>query len=78
MAGLWERSFEPDGTEVLSCTIIMQPANRLMSEVHNEKKRMPSVLAKGHHDAWRSGSLADAQAALRPFPEQGAKPFVPR
>jgi putative SOS response-associated peptidase YedK len=69
MAGLWERSFKADGTEVLSCTIIMQPANRLLSEVHNEKKRMPSVLAREDHDAWLSGSSADAQAVLRPYPD---------
>jgi putative SOS response-associated peptidase YedK len=37
MAGLWERSFKADRTEVLSCTIIMLPDNRLLSEVHNEK-----------------------------------------
>jgi putative SOS response-associated peptidase YedK len=69
MAGLWERSFKADGTEVLSCTIIMQPANRLMAEVHNEKKRMPSVLAREDHDAWLSGSPAEAQAVLRQYPD---------
>jgi putative SOS response-associated peptidase YedK len=36
--------------------IIMQPTNKLMSEVHNEKKRMPSVLVREDHDAWLAGA----------------------
>jgi putative SOS response-associated peptidase YedK len=69
MAGLWERSFKSDGTEALSCTIVMLPANSLMAEVHNEKKRMPAILSREDHDAWLSGSPTDAQAALQPYPD---------
>jgi putative SOS response-associated peptidase YedK len=54
---------------VLSCTIIMRPANGLLSEVHNEKRRMPAVLAREDHDAWLSGSATEAQTALRPYPD---------
>jgi putative SOS response-associated peptidase YedK len=68
-AGLWERSFKADGAAIFSCTIVMLPANRLMAEVHNEKKRMPAVLAREHHDLWLKGSPADAVAALTPYPD---------
>jgi putative SOS response-associated peptidase YedK len=69
LAGLWERSFRADGAALLSCTIVMLPANRLMSDVHNEKKRMPAVLAREHHDLWLKGSPAEAVTALTPYPD---------
>ncbi|MDB6043599.1 MAG: hypothetical protein JWM63_2150 [Gammaproteobacteria bacterium] len=69
MAGLWERSIKPDGTEVLSCTIVTLPANQIMASVHNEKKRMPAVLAREDHDAWLKGSPQDAHSVLRQYPD---------
>jgi putative SOS response-associated peptidase YedK len=69
VAGLWDRSRRPDGSHVLSCTLITVPANRLLAEVHNGKPRMPAVLAQSDHDSWLNGSQQDARAALRPYPE---------
>jgi putative SOS response-associated peptidase YedK len=40
-AGLWERWFSPDGSEVLSCTILTTEPNTLVSNIHN---RMPVIL----------------------------------
>jgi putative SOS response-associated peptidase YedK len=68
VAGLWDRSIKPDGTEVLSCTLITTPPNDLMAQIHNEKLRMPAVLREEDHEAWLRGSPADAQAVLVPYP----------
>ncbi len=70
VAGLWDRSRRADGTDVYSCTLITVPANRLLAEVHNEKPRMPAVLAAEDEAAWLHGSAAAAYAALRPYPEE--------
>ena len=43
-AGLWEVSHAEDGERIESCTIVTAPANALMAEIHNTRKRMPVVL----------------------------------
>jgi len=68
LAGLWDRSVSADGTETLSCALITLPANALMSEIHNSKKRMPAILAVEDRDAWLSGSTEEAGAVLRQYP----------
>jgi putative SOS response-associated peptidase YedK len=68
VAGLWDRSRRPDGSHVLSCTLITVPANRLLAEVHNGKPRMPAILAQSDHDSWLNGAPQHARAALRPYP----------
>jgi putative SOS response-associated peptidase YedK len=68
IAGLWDRSVKPDGTEVLSCTLITTPANELMAQIHNEKLRMPAVLREEDHEAWLHGSPGEAKAVLVPYP----------
>lgn len=70
VAGLWDRSRRSDGSHVFSCTLVTLPANRLLAEVHNEKQRMPAVLAQQDHDAWLGGSAAEARAVLRPYPDE--------
>jgi putative SOS response-associated peptidase YedK len=70
VAGLWERSRRADGSYLLSCTLITVPANRLLAVVHNEKQRMPAILADGEHDSWLSGSQQAARAVLRPYPDE--------
>jgi putative SOS response-associated peptidase YedK len=46
------------------------PANRLLAEIHNEKQRMPALLAEQDHDTWLSGAREQAKAALRPYPDE--------
>src|SRR5277367_671034 len=40
-AGLWDKWASPDGSELLSCTIITTEANRTLQPIHN---RMPVIL----------------------------------
>ncbi len=69
-AGLWDRSFKPDGTVVESCVHITMPANDLMKSVHNTGKnphRMPAILRKEDQDAWLNGAVEDARAVLKQY-----------
>jgi len=70
LAGLWDRSVAPDGTETLSCTIVTLPANPLLERIHNTKRRMPAILAREARAAWLGGDAATAEQALRPYPEE--------
>jgi putative SOS response-associated peptidase YedK len=70
VAGLWDRSRRGDGSHVWSCTLITLPANRLLAQVHNEKQRMPAVLAQADHAAWLTGGAPEALATLKPYPDE--------
>jgi len=62
-AGLWEYSHNDDGERVESCTIVTAPANALMAEIHNTRKRMPVVLEGWfEQDAWLAGTKDEALA----------------
>lgn len=69
-AGLWDRSESVDGKAIESCTIITMDPNPLMAEIHNTKGRMPAILAAEQHDAWLSGPVDQARAALQPYPAE--------
>jgi putative SOS response-associated peptidase YedK len=68
-AGLWDRSKTAEGQVIESFTIITMPANRLMTDIHNVKHRMPAILAVEDQDAWLSGKPDEAKAALRQYPD---------
>lgn len=70
MAGLWDSSTTAEGVETLSCTIITMPANELMAEIHNDKHRMPAILAQEDVDTWLSGSAEAARAVLKQYPSE--------
>jgi putative SOS response-associated peptidase YedK len=69
VAGLWERSRRADGSYLTSCTLITVPANQLLTAVHNQKPRMPAILAESCYDSWLSDPPARARELLRPYPE---------
>lgn len=69
-AGLWEMWESPDGSTILSGTIITTEPNELMSEIHN---RMPVILPPQAYNAWLDpGEPAPNQLAnlLKPYPAQ--------
>jgi putative SOS response-associated peptidase YedK len=68
LAGLWETWNGPDGSQILSCTIITTEPNALMQEIHN---RMPVILPEAAYNTWLSGEDGDMQklaALLQPYP----------
>jgi putative SOS response-associated peptidase YedK len=67
-AGLWERWQSPEGSEVLSTTIITTEPNELMASIHN---RMPVILPRTAYARWLETTPrfpADLQDMLVPYP----------
>ncbi|MCJ7700742.1 MAG: SOS response-associated peptidase, partial [Anaerolineales bacterium] len=48
-AGLWENWHSPDGSQILSTTIITTQPNDLVKPIHN---RMPVILPEDSYQAW--------------------------
>ena len=49
-------------------TIVTAPANALMAEIHNTRKRMPVVLeGRFEQDAWLTGTKEEALAVAEPL-----------
>jgi putative SOS response-associated peptidase YedK len=70
-AGLWDRSFNPDGTAIESSAHIAMPANDLMRRIHNAGSnpfRMPAILRKEDHEVWLHGTEEEAKRVLNPYP----------
>ena len=66
-AGLWENWHSPDGSQILSTTIITTQPNELLKPIHN---RMPVILPEEAYDAWLTPGEADPQTLtplLGPF-----------
>jgi putative SOS response-associated peptidase YedK len=67
-AGLYDRWKAPEGTDLLTFTIVTTVPNALVSKLHN---RMPAMLRREDEDAWlRSGELQvpEMMRILRPYP----------
>jgi putative SOS response-associated peptidase YedK len=67
-AGLWELWSSPDGSKILSCSIITTQPNSLMQDIHN---RMPVILPEEAFKAWlEPGEVKTEalQALLAPYP----------
>ena len=68
LAGLWE-SWDRDGEEVRSCTIITTDANELVGEIHD---RMPVILHSEDYGLWLDPDFDEKDpltALLKPYPE---------
>ena len=71
-AALWDRSMKTDGTAVESVVHITMPANDLMRHVHNtgsNPNRMPAILKREDREAWLTGTIDEARAALAQYPQ---------
>lgn len=71
LAGLWEEWRSPDGSLMLSCTIITTEANAFMAAIHT---RMPIILAPVAREHWldpEQQELESLLALLQPLPEDG-------
>ena len=73
VAGLWERSRRADGSYLTSCTLITVPANQLLTAVHNQKPRMPAILAESCHDSWLSDAPLRARELLQPYADESMR-----
>jgi len=56
-AGIYSSWKDPKSEKLIhSYAIVTTQANELMSEIHNNKKRMPIMLKKADHENWLSGT----------------------
>lgn len=54
--GIWSEWVNQETGEIMnSYSIVTTPANELMSEIHNSKKRMPIILTESNENEWLSG-----------------------
>ncbi len=70
IAGLWNSWTNVETGELIDTfTIITQPANELMSQIHNTKKRMPAIVDKDLVKSWLDAKLPTLEydAILRPL-----------
>lgn len=66
-AGLWEEWNSPDGSQILSATIITTKPNELVAPIHN---RMPVILPSSTYEQWLAPGEADTHKLsmlLKPF-----------
>ena len=67
MAGLWDRSPLPDGDQLESFTIVTTGPNQLLTDIGHH--RSPVMIDRDHWDTWLNGGKADAEALIRPPPD---------
>ena len=70
-AGLWERWKNPEGEDVLSCTIIVSGASAWMVPYHD---RMPVLLGEADFATWLSGEAGPE--ILRPAAESALREWT--
>ncbi len=66
MAGLWDRAKTPEGSDLLTFTILTTVANAVVSSVHD---RMPVILPREAESAWLDPTESDSalRALLVPY-----------
>lgn len=70
--GIYNDWTDPETGEVIkTCSIVTTPANTLMAEIHNNKKRMPFILAPEQWDIWLDPATPQqaVQDIMKPYPE---------
>lgn len=73
MAGLWAKWKSPKGEQVLSCTVLTCPSNKVIGELHD---RMPVILDEADWPKWLREEPATEEellALLKPCPDEALK-----
>lgn len=60
-AGLWDQWITADGEVVRTCSIITEPANSFMTQIHN---RMPAIIPAANEAKWLNPAEADLPRLL--------------
>ncbi len=71
LGGVYSKWLNHDtGEVIITFTIITTPANELMSRIHNDKKRMPLIIAPGDRNRWL-GKLSKEEITemMHPLPD---------
>jgi len=76
LAGLWENWNAPDGSNILSCTIITTTPNALLEPIHN---RMPVILPREAYARWlepNEVNPAQLQELIQPYPAEAMTAYA--
>ena len=76
MGGIYSEWTDKESGEIFNTfSIITTPANRLMEQIHNTKKRMPFILPKTHEKEWLNLHLTQNQTTqlLKPIEDDFLK-----
>jgi putative SOS response-associated peptidase YedK len=74
-AGLWE-TWDKDGEEIRSCSIITTDANDLMNEIHH---RMPVILHPENYGVWLDSGFEEKETLmdiLKPYPSDQMEAYA--
>ena len=74
LGGIWEEWTDKESGEIKkTCSIITTPANQLMEQIHNTKKRMPLIMDITEAKRWISPELKkqDIEDLMKPFHAKG-------
>ncbi len=74
-AGLWE-TWDKDGEEIRSCSIITTDANYLMNEIHH---RMPVILHPENYGVWLDSGFEEKETLmdlLKPYPSDQMEAYA--
>jgi putative SOS response-associated peptidase YedK len=75
MAGIYDEWADRSTGEIItSFSILTCPANELMEQIHNTKKRMPVLLGDNQVEAWIHGNL-DPLSLKTPSPSEWIEPI---
>lgn len=75
-AGIWSKWIEPETQNIFhTMSIVTTQANKLMSTIHNIKKRMPVILTSKNETDWLEG--ADIEQFIYPDIELKATKITP-
>ena len=78
-AGIWDCWKNPiDKKIVYSYSIITCKSNKLLSKIHNKKKRMPVILSKVNEKKWIKKDLKDEEIKknLTPYPDEELEAYT--
>ncbi len=78
-AGVWDSWINPYNKNIInSFSIITCKSNKLLSKIHNKKKRMPVILEKQYEDIWLKDELKDEEIIkyLKPYPDEKMEAYT--
>lgn len=79
LAGIYDNWKDPiTGDKLFTFSIITSNANKLLSEIHNSKKRMPVILQDHEEQRWLDGDTGheELNTILEPYPDDSLKAYT--
>ncbi|MEM9820627.1 MAG: SOS response-associated peptidase, partial [Bacteroidota bacterium] len=74
VAGIWEKWMNPNGQAIFTFSLITQPPNQLLADIHN---RMPAILLPEQENLWIDPKVSTKEALqlIAPYPDAALKAY---